>query len=283
MKTIIYFISICFCLCFFACNNDIEPVDSTKYFPYGELYPENLYYMNMPRPADSYNYPVYPGMKEWAAFKTSDEMVEACQVPKEKLSKMSTQALIQAIWEYPLKSEIFWASGFTFLSSFENVFLENYAYLELIKRKDAGEALFERLSLVNPLTPFPQLESKVLELVVLQDVFLSQLSDNKKVKIVEFAFTHDDIRENDPAWVNSSLTYLTRPVTWVLIGRAMVSAGYSPFIETVNDNAELKFFLNGWQPDSYSVSGKTGYVYMEPQYSSILQVIINFGESFIND
>jgi len=54
----------------------------------------------MERPSDSYNYPVYPGMKEWGNFKTNKEMLEACQVPAKTLKKMSTQAVIQALWEH---------------------------------------------------------------------------------------------------------------------------------------------------------------------------------------
>jgi hypothetical protein len=45
----------------------------------------------MERPKDSYNYPAYPGRKEWEHLSTGQEMQEACRVPLDKLKNMSTQ------------------------------------------------------------------------------------------------------------------------------------------------------------------------------------------------
>ena len=119
MKTIHYFLSACVCICIAACSSDTEqkqePEDPCRdfdyeqefVFHYGDLHSERLAYMGMDRPADSYNYPAYPGMDEWATFKTSDEMTAIQQVPDCLLSKMSTQAVIQAIWELPTCGRFF--------------------------------------------------------------------------------------------------------------------------------------------------------------------------------
>ena len=32
--------------------------------------------------SDAYDFPVKPGTKEWAAFTTHEEMVDACQIPE---------------------------------------------------------------------------------------------------------------------------------------------------------------------------------------------------------
>jgi hypothetical protein len=41
-----------------------------------------------------------------APFKTGKEMEDACQVPADVLKNMSTQAVIQAIWEYPFFMDV---------------------------------------------------------------------------------------------------------------------------------------------------------------------------------
>lgn len=43
---------------------------------------------------ESYQYPVVPGMEEWAKLGSLQEMAEACQIPEEILSKMTTEALV---------------------------------------------------------------------------------------------------------------------------------------------------------------------------------------------
>jgi len=274
MKTFNYLLFFT-CLFFIACNNKISQ-DTT--FPYKILFQKNLGCMNMSRPADSYNYPVYPGMKEWENLTTSQAMVDACQIPTNTLSKMSTQAIVQAIWEYPLLPEV--THRFEYQFDFEGMFSENNAYMELVKRTDAGTALFERLALVNPLTPLPRLESQVLELLISQTVFLSQLNDSDKKKILEIAFANDDLRQGTP---DSDSYNNYRATTWLLIGRTMLAANYNPFIEAVNNNEQLKFFIDGLVSNQYSDSGKTGYVYMTQVYGDIPQAIINFGKNCLTN
>ncbi|MDR3226687.1 MAG: hypothetical protein LBT56_03340, partial [Prevotellaceae bacterium] len=148
MKTIKHIIFIIIGFSLISCEkNDIT---TESEFKYEHLITAKLECMNMPRPSDSYNYPVYPGMPEWAEFETVEEMVEACQIPENTLKKMSTQAVIQAIWEYPFAFDVLQRYQYQF--DFR-MFLENNAYNELTKRTDAGMALLERLTCINPLMP----------------------------------------------------------------------------------------------------------------------------------
>lgn len=54
-----------------------------------------------------YEYPIKPGTNEWINFKTHAEKVEACQIPQEILCKMSTEALVETILNYPLLIDMF--------------------------------------------------------------------------------------------------------------------------------------------------------------------------------
>ena len=53
-----------------------------------------------------YQYPVQPGTEEWAAFESRVEMAEACQIPQDVLERLSTDALLQTVLDYPLLPEM---------------------------------------------------------------------------------------------------------------------------------------------------------------------------------
>ena len=261
-----------------ACNNEQDQVTT---FPYEKLFSENLKCMNMPRPNGSYNYPIYPGMDEWSKFNTGQQMVEACQIPKEIVSQMSTQALVQAIWEHPLLWEIF--HRFQYQSDFESIFFDNNAYMELTKHADAGSILLKRLELAIPLAPAPRSETHLLELLISQPIFLSQLNNDAKIKVVEIAFQNDSLRKNEIP-LNTFMNY-NGIITSLLIGRAMVAANYITFLEVVNNHEELKFYLGGWYPKGTFEYQEHAIAisYNSPQYDDIQMYIERIGKQFLTE
>ncbi len=54
-----------------------------------------------------YDFPVKPGSEQWAAFTTGQQMVDACQIPEDVLSQLSTEALAETCMNYPLYSNIY--------------------------------------------------------------------------------------------------------------------------------------------------------------------------------
>jgi hypothetical protein len=229
------------CLSFVACDNgntqesqapdDNEQVD----FAYKKIISDQLACMNMPRPADSYNYPVYPGMEEWASFKTAKEMQNACQVSVGILKSMSTQAVIQAIWEYPFFMDVI--HRYEYQLDFEGVFGDNNAWLKLTQRQDAGKMLLERLQCVDPVCLNCLFVPYALEILMSQKVFLAQLEDNDRKKIIEITLKNDDLRKQNET-ENSF-----RSTAWLLIGRTLLACNYAPFVQEINRNQPLKSFL----------------------------------------
>ena len=281
MKNVIYLLFSCM---FFAVCNCCSKDSSQEEWDFREF----REFKEFPRPTDTYDYPILPGSDEWAQFMTGREMKEACQIPTEIVSKMSTQALIQSLWEHPFSPDPFFLRG-EFVSDLELCFFNNNAFVELTKRQDAGEALFERLSVCYPVTDYlpdslitteyihKLIEAHFMELLMLQTVFLSQLNDNTKVNLVKIALLNDSLKQNGAGRY--------RPVSWVLIGRTMVSAGYGPFIiKAVKSNEQMQYFLDGWKPYSYNgMEMRIGYYYDEFGDNAIQQDIINFGISYINN
>lgn len=50
----------------------------------------------------AWDYPVKTGSKEWAKFESNKEKVDACQIPENILSVISTEDLLELILKYPL-------------------------------------------------------------------------------------------------------------------------------------------------------------------------------------
>ena len=237
MKALYYLALVCFVAV--ACDNGKDDYRPAPFLYEDDIRPI-LECMNMDRPSDSYNYPVYPGMEEWKNLNTHEKKLNACQVPISVLKKMSTQAVIQAIWEHPLLFLIL-SLGFECQLEFENLLSENNAYIELAGREDAGSALLTRLALVDPLYPDigAMLRSQILEILVSQPVFLAQLDDLSKKEVVGITLKNDDLR--DKAGIGGMSFY--KNMAWLLMGRVMIAAGFAPFVDAVNNDNRLKDFL----------------------------------------
>ena len=263
--------------------------DINAHFFYGDIpnLAARLAYMGMERPSDSYNYPLYQGMDEWVTLTNAEKSSARQVVPACLLSKMSTQALIQAIWEMPSLETFFSGAECRFQRAIENRRNFINAYEELYNRKDAGTVLLERLTLVDPLTPFLQYESQLFELLLSRPDFLSQLNENEKRKTVEIALSLDAQRY--AAWwadigdSGKGIGLEVRPVTWILIGNTMHAAGYGPLLDAMNENEELKYFIEGWRlyPSNPPVIAE--YYYIEFFYGSIPELIIEFAKKYIKE
>jgi hypothetical protein len=229
---------------------------------YEERIKDILDCMNTPRPEGSYNYPVLPGMEEWKSFNSTQEMIDACQVPESQLKLQSTQAVFQALWEYPFFIEATSRSDH-YQMDFETIFSNNSAYSEFITRQNAGECLLSRLLIVKPLFPvYP----KVLELFISQPIFLNQLTSDEKKEVVSISLKNDSLRQVSLNTAGGRM----REVTWLLIGRTMYYANYKPFVEVVEQSVQLKTFITS---SVVNVSSQT-------EYDQFFQFIISSGKTY---
>ena len=266
MKTLNYFFFICLFLA--ACSKDNpEPVpEQESDIDYLELISGLIEAQNMPRPADSYNYPIYPGRKNWALLPNQELREEVIQVPVDIAKSMSTQALIQALWEYPFAGFMFGLDDYDrYQSAFNSRISSRNAYVELTRRTDAGSELLYRLERVNPLaSSFPQY---VLNLLTSQTVFVTKLNDGEKRKVIEIAIENESLRQ-----AVFGTSYMDKVITALLTGRIMFAAGYAPFVEAVN-GSELEPFLY-----------YKNYCYFYERFGyKISQDIINFALQYLNE
>ena len=233
---------------------------------------------NGKRPVDSYNYPVRPGMPEWANLKTGAEQEAACQVPKNILENMTTQAIVQSILEHPLFTFFLFTTEY-YKAVFDDQLYRNNACMELLLRKDGGKSLLERYILSDPLselTSVLKFESQMLELFLTQTVFLSQLNDCEKKEIVKTAFNKYDVRHKEWYDPNQSDLYLDKSnfTVTLLIGNVIHAANYTRFCNEVEKNDELRAFLVG----KYSTN--LGYFYSS-KAKTLIPMILDFGKSYL--
>ena len=84
--------------------------------------------------AQLWDYPVKPGMPEWAELKSRDERVVACQIPENILSCLSTENLIRLCLQYPLFFDVYL---FNCLDNGLNALFNNFnGVRELYERED---------------------------------------------------------------------------------------------------------------------------------------------------
>lgn len=264
-KTIRTYIILILLAFFISC----EKKDTNSGYYCEESFDLLISYMNMPRPDDSYDYPIRPCMNEWKEMTSTQEKIDACAIPITILKKMSTQAVIQALWEYPFSSEpIHEIGGRNAQKDFETVFYNNNAYKELLLRKDAGIDLFTRISLVDAVCRGDNMfKPLMLELLISQSDFLTQLNNNEKKDLIKIVFEKDSIRQD--AGVHGELGSYT---SLMLIGRTLLNADYSPFVKEVSENNVLKLFLET----------SMFFVNTLEELRQEKQIIVDNGKRFVN-
>ena len=271
MKKIIYFLCVGFIL--FGCNSGIEsglPTEEGE-----EASVEGEY---------SITGYVYPSDLGW--YNTTQEGLAALQVPTGTLKKMTTQAVIQAILDHPMMLEVFWKYQY---QSDWNIFAAPNACVELTKRKDAGKLLLERFVNVNPL-PLEPGGIKDMALEFLFSQYLDNLNIDDTRTIVEEAITNYELRQENLE--ENAFFIRNRHVTLVLISRAMLAAGYTPFVNAVNENQDLKAYCGGNASYIYNTEGSYTnsplsstlfFTEVDLSYSYILPLIIDYGITFISE
>ncbi|MFV0379040.1 MAG: hypothetical protein ACK5JD_17250 [Mangrovibacterium sp.] len=258
MKNLSSLLTFLVCIFLITCKKEAEKNDN-----YESYINEILDCMNYPRPQDAYNYQALPGMEIWNTFRTTQEMIEACQVPNSILVSLSTEAVFQSIWEYPFFFETVTRPGY-YQHDFENVIGNTNSFVELKKREDAALCLFSRLLSVDPLCT---IYSRGLELFISQPLFLEQLSENEKKRIVEISLKNDLIRQQAVNYEEDA----SREITWLLIARTLWLAKYEPFVNLMDENDQLKRFLETSMVNFYS----------KEEYDNFFQLIVSNGKNFI--
>jgi hypothetical protein len=96
----------------------------------------------------TWDFPVKPGSEEWKTFDNTYQKIEACQIPLNVLTHISTKNLIQICLNYPLFNDLFFTNYLQI--GFDRMIKQFNGFEELIRRKDAGSNLLSLYQLKEP-------------------------------------------------------------------------------------------------------------------------------------
>lgn len=116
---------------------------------------------------ESYEYPISNNDPEWATFKTTKEMIAACRIPKDILSSMSTEALVQAVLDYPLLINLHAYNDYKY--GLKALMEQCDAYAMLLTKPDASIKLYNKLIQMNQAKETPDMLQELSLMVILSD------------------------------------------------------------------------------------------------------------------
>lgn len=223
---------------------------------YLDLVKDKIESMAMERPADSYNYPIYPGMVGWRVFDSTWKMITTIEIPDDMLKEMSTEALMQGIWEYPFFIEASTVS-FSLQHSYEALLPYINIGREFLSRDDAAECLYHRYEIVNPIYEDALVLTHSLEVMLAQDVYLAKYSDEQLKKLIERVYSYDNLRYGE----NSAIDMGMKQCTWFLIGRILRQANFEPFMDILENDTFMQIFMEDGYIDRGLDPGESIQIY----------------------
>jgi hypothetical protein len=202
-----------------------------------------------PTVSDAYDYPVKPGTEEWRTFGSHTEMIDACQVPENVLKDMSTKGLVETVVNYPLLMDMtahnFPQDGFNQVASWFN------GLQELLNRKDAGAELLVKYRTMDPSAiedGWTDIEKgnylfdiHDVEILLTQEPVLKNMSSAERRALLEECRKKYEKKQQLPDLYGR---FGLESTAWAM-GRVLQQENYTPFIQKVAQNNDLKNFL-GW-------------------------------------
>ena len=151
---------------------------------------------------EPYDFPIKKGTDEWAALTTIHDKIEACQIPEDILTRLTTEALIETVRNYPLGVNIF---------AYDSI---DMGY-EKVKSQFNGLAELEKRMLEENATTAAILDEYAMQTVdkgenaEFEDCFIDTVRGciNKNTTGLEIAGTGTE----EPLSVQASSTYVRTP------------------------------------------------------------------------
>lgn len=195
---------------------------------------------------DTYKYPIRPRSEEWKAFTSSEQMVEATQIPYSVLEPMSTIGVLESCVENPLNLDLYvMLEPQRFYDSFKETF---NVCKELIKRDDIAIELIKRYSNMcsecdaNNYSNFSGKGGNVeysfasIELLLAQEDILSKVSKEQCNELAQLVLkTYENNVKN-----GQSVFFTLFPV-WIA-ARIMDHYNYPEFLKLKSQNEQISIF-----------------------------------------
>lgn len=137
-----------------------------------------------------WDFPIKPGTEAWATLSSSQEMIDACHIPTNILTSLTTNELADLCMSYPLLADMLLTKNFQ--DGFEKTSRIFNGFQELLLRNDAGPSLlkiYEQFDLVTfQKTKGVEIKNVFLDMcldvVMAQSVFLEQLNPEQEKRLM---------------------------------------------------------------------------------------------------
>lgn len=193
---------------------------------------------------DTYNYPIKAGSPEWAAFTSHQQMEDACQIPSDTLSKMSTEGVMQSCLDFPLLGDLLLNVGVN-VPGITDYYMSNFSgMIELSQRTDAGATMLERYKAMDPqcahcMPVEYSTNFNAFEMIIANDSIIKSLSSSEKRRLVKEAIIKYKQKKTLPNYyalygLSTSLYICTK---------VMAYEKYQPFVQLYNQSPEIQLFV----------------------------------------
>ena len=198
---------------------------------------------------EPYDFPLKPGMPEWADLKSGAEMVNALQVPQDILNRMTTRSLLETCLNYPLFGDVT-ASSSTIKAGMEGVINNFNGFHELLGRKYAYVYLsekflsFDLLAVTNKKWTLLQkggymFELLKIELLLGQDIVLESASYESKISLLkETLIKHKKMLTLKEYYSGHGYEQI-----FFLMGNILLKSGNPAISSLITNNKEISDFL----------------------------------------
>lgn len=199
---------------------------------------------------DVYDYPIKPGTEEWKQLKNIPEAEEACQIPNNILSSISTKGLLITCMNYPLKISILASNNYK--NGFESIMKTFNGAQELINRADIVPVLLDFYSEIDP--KYYKIDRSIskqgenafdytfIDMLITQDNILNKLTEENKISLLKDCIQYDySKREKSEVYGNISRVSAGYLIMKILIefNPNLLSQYKDKRIDVFYSNAEL--------------------------------------------
>lgn len=197
---------------------------------------------------DAYDFPIKPGMDQWYAFTSHDEMLNVCQIPNTILKNMSTAGLVETVSKYPLLIDM-WAYN-DVQTGFEAVTSQFNGIAELLSRDDAATEILAKYRSLDiaeikgketlEIAEYALRTVAFTEILLAQDTIIDKMDKDERTILVSEAIEKDKIKQQFPEIYGGlgGREYTTR-----IMARVMQHENFAPFMQKIEESDSLQTFI----------------------------------------
>ena len=162
-----------------------------------------------------YKYPITKESDEWQNFSTKAERLEACQIPEDILSDISTSDLVDTVLNYPLLGTSFFCFD-SEEAAYKGLYEDFNGLRELLLRNDATEAILDKYKNmetfddeeIENISSETFLKPYLTEFLLICDKLHNNFSTEEEAKVMEIIRKKSEERSKISAYSEQSNVYL---------------------------------------------------------------------------